>query len=71
MATFDMTLGSTISTEAADSIAVLPEARRHAYMVEAVLDISKLPSPQAMTLLMAVTFPLQDILPQAVTAVLT
>ena len=44
MATFDMTLGSTISTEAADSIAVLPEARRHAYMVEAVLDISKLPS---------------------------
>ena len=39
-----MTLGSTISTEAADSIAVLPEARRHAYMVEAVLDISKLPS---------------------------
>jgi hypothetical protein len=44
MATFDMTLGSTISTEAADSIAVLPEARRHAYMVEAVLDISKLPN---------------------------
>ena len=44
MATFDMTLGSTISTEAADSIAVLPEARRNAYMVEAILDISKLPS---------------------------
>jgi hypothetical protein len=44
MATFDMTLGSTISTEAADSIAVLPEARRHAYMVEAILDISKLPN---------------------------
>ena len=42
MATFDLTAGSTTSTEAANSIAALPESRRPAYMVEAVLDISKI-----------------------------
>ena len=42
MAIFDMTAGSTTSTEAANSIAALPESRRPAYMVEAVLDISKI-----------------------------
>ena len=42
MAIFDLTAGSTTSTEAANSIAALPESRRPAYMVEAVLDISKI-----------------------------
>ena len=42
MATYDLTLGSTQSTEAASSIAALPAKRRSAYMVEATLDISKI-----------------------------
>jgi len=42
MATFDLTAGSTTSTEAANSIAALPESRRPAYLVEAILDISKI-----------------------------
>lgn len=42
MATFDLTLGSTKKGSAADSIAVLPDVRNQAYMVEAVLDISKI-----------------------------
>ena len=44
MATYDLTLGSTQSTEAANSIAALPAKRRSAYMVEATLDISKIDS---------------------------
>lgn len=42
MATFDLTAGSTTSTEAANSIAALPESRRPAYLVEAILDIEKI-----------------------------
>jgi len=42
MATFDLTAGSTISSEAAYSIAALPESRRPAYLVEAILDIEKI-----------------------------
>ena len=42
MATFDLTAGSTFSTEAANSIAALPESRRPAYLVEAILDLSKI-----------------------------
>ena len=42
MATYDLTLGSTSSSTAADSIAALPAKRRSAYMVEAILDISKI-----------------------------
>jgi len=42
MATFDLTAGSTISSEAANSIAALPESRRPAYLVEAILDIEKI-----------------------------
>ena len=42
MATFDLTLGSTKKGSAADSIASLPDVRNQAYMVEAVLDISKI-----------------------------
>jgi hypothetical protein len=42
MATFDLTAGSTTSTEAANSIAALPESRRPAYLVEGILDISKI-----------------------------
>ena len=42
MAIYDLTLGSTQSTEAADSIAALPAKRRSAYMVEAILDLSKI-----------------------------
>lgn len=42
MATFDLTVGSTISSEAANSIAALPESRRPAYLVEAILDIEKI-----------------------------
>lgn len=42
MATYDLTLGSTKKGSAADSIAALPDVRRQAYMVEAVLDISKI-----------------------------
>jgi hypothetical protein len=42
MATFDLTLGSTKKNSAADSIASLPDARNRAYMVEAILDISKI-----------------------------
>lgn len=42
MATFDLTAGSTTSSEAANSIAALPESRRPAYLVEAILDISKI-----------------------------
>jgi hypothetical protein len=44
MATFDLTLGSTKSSTAADSIAALPDVRKQAYMVEATLDISKIAS---------------------------
>jgi hypothetical protein len=42
MATFDLTAGSTRSTEAANSIAALPETRRPAYLVEAILDVEKI-----------------------------
>lgn len=42
MATYDLTLGSTRSSTAANSIASLPDVRREAYMVEAILDISKI-----------------------------
>ena len=42
MATYDLTLGSTKSSTAANSIASLPDARNRAYMVEAILDISKI-----------------------------
>lgn len=42
MATYDLTLGSTKKGSAADSIASLPDARNRAYMVEAILDISKI-----------------------------
>lgn len=42
MATFDLTLGSTKTNSAADSIAALPDVRKQAYMVEATLDISKI-----------------------------
>lgn len=42
MATFDLTLGSSKKGSAADSIASLPDVRREAYMVEAILDISKI-----------------------------
>lgn len=42
MATYDLTLGSTKSSTAADSIAALPDVRNQAYMVEAILDISKI-----------------------------
>jgi hypothetical protein len=42
MATFDLTLGATKKGSAADSIAALPDVRKQAYMVEAVLDISKI-----------------------------
>ena len=42
MATFDLTLGSTRSSTAANSIASLPDVRKQAYMVEATLDISKI-----------------------------
>lgn len=42
MATYDMTTGSTRSTEAAGSIAALPDVRNQAYMIEAVLDLSKI-----------------------------
>jgi hypothetical protein len=42
MATFDLTLGSTKKNSAADTIAALPDVRRQAYMVEAILDISKI-----------------------------
>lgn len=42
MATFDLTAGSTRSSEAANSIAALPESRRPAYVVEAILDIEKI-----------------------------
>jgi len=37
-----MTLGSTKSSTAASSIAALPDVRNQAYMVEAILDISKI-----------------------------
>ena len=42
MATYDLTLGSTKKGSAADSIASFPDVRNQAYMVEAVLDISKI-----------------------------
>lgn len=42
MATYDLTLGSTKKGSAADSIASLPDVRNQAYMVEAILDISKI-----------------------------
>jgi len=42
MAIYDMTLGSTKSSTAASSIAALPDVRNQAYMVEAILDISKI-----------------------------
>ena len=42
MATYDLTLGSTKSSTAADSIAAFPDVRNQAYMVEAILDISKI-----------------------------
>ena len=42
MATYDLTLGSTKSSTAASSIAALPDVRNQAYMVEAILDISKI-----------------------------
>jgi len=40
MAIYDMTLGATLGGETADTTADLPDVRRHAYMVEAILDIS-------------------------------
>lgn len=42
MATFNLRLGSTRSSTAANSIASLPDVRKQAYMVEATLDISKI-----------------------------
>jgi len=42
MATYDLTLGSTKSSTAANSVATLPDVRNQAYMVEAILDISKI-----------------------------
>ena len=42
MATYDLTLGSTKSSTAADSIAAFPDVRNQAYMVEAILDLSKI-----------------------------
>ena len=42
MATYDLTLGSTKSSTAANSIAAFPDVRNQAYMVEAILDISKI-----------------------------
>jgi hypothetical protein len=42
MATYDLTLGSTKSSTAANSIASLPDVRNQAYMVEAILDLSKI-----------------------------
>lgn len=42
MATFDLTLGSSKKGSAADTVASLPDVRNQAYMVEAVLDISKI-----------------------------
>jgi hypothetical protein len=42
MAPYDLTLGSTKSSTAADSIAALPDVRKQAYMVEAILDLSKI-----------------------------
>ncbi len=42
MATYDLTLGSSKKNSAADTIAALPDVRRQAYMVEAILDISKI-----------------------------
>jgi hypothetical protein len=42
MATFDLTLGATKKGSAADSIASFPDVRNQAYMVEAILDISKI-----------------------------
>jgi hypothetical protein len=44
MATYDLTLGSTKSSTAANSIAAFPDVRNQAYMVEAILDISKISS---------------------------
>jgi hypothetical protein len=42
MATFNLRLGSTRSSTAANSIAALPDVRKQAYMVEEILDISKI-----------------------------
>lgn len=42
MATFNLRLGSTRSSTAANSIASLPDVRKQAYMVEEILDISKI-----------------------------
>lgn len=44
MATFNLRLGSTRSSTAANSIASLPDVRKQAYKVEAILDISKIAS---------------------------
>jgi len=44
MATYDMTLGATLGGETANTTADLPDVRRHAYMVEALLDISEIPN---------------------------
>ena len=41
MATFDMTAKSTVGVDS-DSLAILPDARNSAYLVEANLDITKL-----------------------------
>lgn len=42
MATYDLTLGSTKSSTAANSIAAFPDVRNQAYMIEGILDISKI-----------------------------
>ena len=41
MATFDMTAKSTVGVDS-DSLAILPDVRNQSYLVEAILDITKL-----------------------------